>query len=201
MTGAFAEDTPQYKSAERIASEYPSIRFPEGWKANIAGTDINLNYPARWELARQIKFAQGFDGPAPRDYVGTAPLSAPEASAMHARTLQGDYQLVLAYHSQGKLIYWKFADYNPPGAYDLALRMQVVSGYEPSLTPPNSANAGFKDWFIQQFNRPGYTIEVGEGVNPLPLTQFDEIYRDNLGILVLGMIGLDAGAEQRAPEK
>ena len=50
--------------------------------------------------------------------------------------------------------------------------------------PEESAYAGYKDWFIQNFRRPGYTIEVGEGTNPLPLSQFDEIYRDNLGILV-----------------
>ena len=35
---------------------------------------------------------------------------------------------------------------------------------------------------------PGYTIEAGFGQNPLPISQFDEIYRDNLGILVVGAI-------------
>ena len=34
----------------------------------------------------------------------------------------------------------------------------------------------------------GYTIEAGLGKNPLPISQFDEIYRDNLGILVLGAV-------------
>ena len=34
----------------------------------------------------------------------------------------------------------------------------------------------------------GYTIEAGVGENPLPISQFDEIYRDNLGILVLGAV-------------
>ena len=51
-------------------------------------------------------------------------------------------------------------------------------------TPPESAYAGYKDWFIKHFRRPGYTIEAGSGENPLPLSQFPEIYRDNLGILV-----------------
>ena len=46
----------------------------------------------------------------------------------------------------------------------------------------------YKDWFIQNYNRPGYTIEVGLGTNPLPITQFRKIYEDNLGILVLGAI-------------
>ena len=50
-----------------------------------------------------------------------------------------------------------------------------------------SGYAGYKDWFILQFDLPGYTIEVGKGTNPLPLSQFDEIYRDNVGILALGM--------------
>ena len=34
----------------------------------------------------------------------------------------------------------------------------------------------------------GYTIEAGLGENPLPISQFDKIYRDNLGILVLGAV-------------
>lgn len=34
----------------------------------------------------------------------------------------------------------------------------------------------------------GYTIEAGLGENPLPISQFDEIYRDNLGILLLGAV-------------
>ena len=47
---------------------------------------------------------------------------------------------------------------------------------------------GYKDWFIQTYNRPGYTIEASLGENPLPISQFDEIYKDNIGILILGAI-------------
>jgi len=54
--------------------------------------------------------------------------------------------------------------------------------------PFNASFAGYKDWFIQQYALPGYTIEAGIGENPLPIRQFDEIYRDNVGILVLGMV-------------
>ena len=43
--------------------------------------------------------------------------------------------------------------------------------------------------FIKIFRRPGFTVEAGSGVNPLPLSQFDEIYRDNLGILVTAALG------------
>ena len=63
-----------------------------------------------------------------------------------------------------------------------------VSGYSLETTPYSSSFAGYKDWFIQQYNRPAYTIEAGLGQNPLPISQFDTIYGDNIGILVLGMV-------------
>lgn len=77
-----------------------------------------------------------------------------------------------------------------PGAEALAAEFSRLSGYSVEETPENSAYAGFKDWFIQRYKRPGFTIEVGQGTNPLPLSQFDEIYRDNLGILTTAALGL-----------
>ena len=191
VTGALAEDSDAYKQAEEIASAFPDIPFLSGWKANIDGIDLNLSYPAGWETAKRLKFAQGFNRPAPRDYVGPVPLSAPEASAMARRAKEADYRLILAYHTQGKIIYWKYDKYDPPGAYALGRRMEAISGYTLETTPEYSGHAGYKDWFIQEYNRPGYTIECGKGVSPLPLSQFEEIYRDNFGILLLGMVGLE----------
>ena len=33
-----------------------------------------------------------------------------------------------------------------------------------------------KDWFLEEFHRPAFTIEVGKGENPLPHTDLDAIY-------------------------
>ena len=125
-------------------------------------------------------------GPAPRDFVGYGPLTEPEALAVYNFTLQHNFRLILAYHSQGEVIYWQFQNYNPPGAFQIGTQFANVSGYSLEPTPYNSSFAGYKDWFIQNYNRPGYTIEVGLGTNPLPMTQFNKIYEDNLGILVFG---------------
>lgn len=189
VTGAIEPGDPGYESARQMAAFYPEIPFPEGWKANLLGVDLNLQYPAGWLRAREIKFAQGFTRPGPRDYVGRAPLSQRESRALAGYTEYIDPALVLAYHSQGKEIYWQFLDYQVPGARELGERLADVSGYTLAETPYASSFAGYKDWFIQAFRRPGYTIEVGEGENPLPLSQFDEIYRDNLGILVTAALG------------
>ena len=187
VVGQIQEGNIQYDLARRLAENYPSIPFPDGWKANLLGVDLNLNYPALWLQAREIKFSQGFTSPGPRDYVGRAPLNQLETRALAGYTETIDPDLVIAFHSQGKEIYWSFQDYEVPGARELGEQFARVSGY--TLTEPafNSSFAGYKDWFIQNFRKPGYTIEVGQGVNPLPIEQFDEIYRDNLGILVLGI--------------
>lgn len=187
VTGDIASGA-DYNSARALAAFYPQIPFPGGWKANIRGIDLNLQYPAGWEVAREIKFEQGYTRPGPRDYVGVSPLSAPESRAMLELTKTVDPALTLAYHSQGEVIYWKYLDMEPPRSREIALRFGEVSGYRVEETPYSSGFAGYKDWFIQDYDRPGCTIEVGLGENPLPVTQFDRIYEDNLGILTLGLL-------------
>ena len=194
VTGAIQPGTFQYELARGLADNYPNIPFPDGWKANLLGVDLNLQYPAGWLQAREIKFSQGFTRPGPRDYVGRYPLSQREAIALAEYTEEVDPRVVLAYHSQGQVIYWQFQDYEVPGARELGEEFARVSGYALEDTPYESSFAGYKDWFIQNFRRPGYTIEVGSGESPLPLSQFDEIYRDNLGILVTAATGLPGGA-------
>lgn len=41
-----------YHQAQNIAADYPRFPFPSGWKANIRGVDLNLQYPAGWEPRR-----------------------------------------------------------------------------------------------------------------------------------------------------
>ena len=184
VVGAIQPGSVQYETARTLADRYPAIPFPDGWKANLLGVDLNLQYPAGWLQAREIKFSQGYTRPGPRDFVGRAPLNQLESRALAGYTEFIDPALVLAYHTQGGVIYWQYGGIEVPGARELGEEFARVSGYELADVPYESGFAGYKDWFIQYFRRPGYTIEVGRGENPLPISQFDEIYRDNLPILL-----------------
>ena len=194
VTGAILPGTDDYELALSLSRNYPAIPFPDGWKANLNGVDLNLQYPAGWLQAREIKFTQGFTRPGPRDFVGRAPLGQRESRALADYTEAVDPRVVLAFHTQGQVIYWQFEDYEVEGAKELAEEFARVSGYSLEDTPYASSFAGYKDWFIKRYRRPGFTIEVGSGENPLPLQQFTEIYRDNLGILVTAATGLPGGA-------
>ena len=101
-----------------------------------------------------------------------------------------DPALILAYHTQGEQIYWKYDDIDVPGALALGQEFARLSGYALAETPYVSGFAGYKDWFIKTWRRPGFTIEAGLGENPLPLSQFDSIYAKNLGILTTAALGL-----------
>ncbi|GGA44841.1 M14 family metallopeptidase [Paenibacillus physcomitrellae] len=142
------------------------------WKANIRGVDLNDQFPAFWEVERERR---GLNGPSSQDYSGPAPLSEPEAAALAVLTRGVPFEHVLSLHSQGKEIYWNYRDFEPAEAENMAERLAAAGHYR--AVKLDGSDAGYKDWFIQEFRRPGFTVEVGEGVNPLPPEDFEEIYR------------------------
>ena len=177
VTGAITPGSAEFLRAQRLAAQFPGIPFPQGWKANLDGVDLNLNYPAAWEDAKRIKAARGVCAPAPRDWPGAQPLSQPETAALAAYTCCVHPDLALALHTQGGEIYHGFHGLEPPGSAQLAADFAAVSGYRVCSVPPESDNAGFKDWFVHRFRRPGFTIEAGFGENPLPEAQLPELLR------------------------
>ena len=189
VTGALPPDTQAYQQAQRLSRSMPQLPFPAGWKANLCGVDLNLNYPAGWDCACRNKAALGVTGPAPRDFAGFSPLSERESMAMVTLTARLRPQLSLSYHTQGREIYWQYRTCAAPGAEALGQRLAQVSGYRLTQTPPQSAYAGYKDWALQTYGGFAYTIEAGLGENPLPISQLPQLYRENLPLMLLAMSG------------
>nr|WP_026681963.1 M14 family metallopeptidase [Priestia megaterium] len=151
------------------------------WKANIKGVDLNKQYPARWETEVERKPTS----PQPRDFPGYAPMTEPEAITMADLANERNYSIVNALHTQGEEIYWGFEGLEPPESEQIVNEYARVSGYLP--VQYIDSYAGYRDWFIQEFRKPGFTIELGTGVNPLPFEQFPEIYEETLGILLANL--------------
>ncbi|MBP1989307.1 M14 family metallopeptidase [Paenibacillus eucommiae] len=152
------------------------------WKSNIRGVDLNDQFPAHWEEERLRRASLG---PGERDYGGPSPLSEPEAAAMAHFTCMHDFELVIALHTQGQEIYWNYRDMEPLGSRSIASLFAAASGYKSVRL--SGSDAGYKDWFIQQFKRPGFTVEIGLGTNPLPIEMLPQLYEEALPILLEGL--------------
>lgn len=149
----------------------------DGWTANARGVDLNHNFAAGWANLHQSERAAGIVGPSPRRYGGPYAESEPETAALCAFCRSRDLAAVYAFHTQGEVIYWQYGKAEPTGARALAHRLAVASGYALDEPVGLAQGGGFKDWFIEQFRRPGFTVECGKGVNPLDAAEGERIGR------------------------
>lgn len=180
------KDNPYYESL--IQWNKGRTNFAGVWQANIRGVDLNHNYDASWQLSKNAERSYGIYGPGPTRFSGTGPESEPEAKAVADFTRSHDFRLVIAYHSQGQAIYWNYQNLATAQAREIAERLSEVGGYALDESTGIASYSGYKDWFIEKYRRPGYTIEVGLGNNPLPISQFPQIYDDNEGMLLLASL-------------
>ena len=143
------------------------------WNANVRGIDLNHNFDAGFEQMKEIEKNDGITGPAPRRYGGESPESKPETRALADYCRNNFVAQLLAVHSQGEEIYWQFGDNTPEKSYRLVQLYATASGYMATAPAPGASCAGYKDWFVQDYGRPGFTLEIGKGENPLdPLDCF-----------------------------
>lgn len=149
------------------------------WKANINGVDLNKHFPSNWDIEQRRKPK----APSYRDFPGMAPLTEPEAQAMHRLITEQPPDRVIALHTQGQEIYWGYEGYEPEQSAQVIREFEEISGNRYQGVKTIDSHAGFRDWFIQQYGKEGYTVELGKGKNPLPFHQFADIYQATEGIL------------------
>ncbi len=162
--------------------------FSQVWNANIRGVDLNHNYDALWYEYQELAEELGYGDPGPTRYPGPFPESEPETTAVVEFIQNHNFRLIIAYHSQGQVIYWDFENMAPPIAREIGEMFADVSGYELAETVGTASYSGMKDWFIQEYRKPGYTIETGIGENPLPISQIPMIYENNEELLLLAAV-------------
>ena len=156
------------------------------WQANARGVDLNHNYDAEFEKCKKAEWDLGIFSGGPTRYGGEYPESEPETRALAdlTRNLSQNLRIALALHTQGEEIYWDFNGNAPKDAQMLAKRFAELSGYTVAKPPKEASYGGYKDFVIQKFGIPAFTIECGSGKNPLPSTDFYSIYDKVLPILL-----------------
>lgn len=158
------------------------------FNANARGVDINHNFNADWENLRQKEKDSGILGPARSRFGGFSPESEPETAALTELCRKANFRHALAFHSQGEVIYAPTGDKKPNRSERMAEIMAASSGYALEEPEGLAIGGGFKDWFIKEFNRPAFTVEVGKGKNPLPLSDYPKIYSRIRELLMLSAI-------------
>lgn len=158
------------------------------WQANARGVDLNHNFNANWKEVKRREIKHGITMPSPTRYGGKAPESEPETISLVNFCRKNNFCKALAFHSQGREVYWDFGKNTPKKSLCIATILADSAGYCVSKPEGLAVGGGFKDWFINAFCKPAFTIEIGKGENPLPLSDFPCEYEKLLPLLCLGII-------------
>ena len=158
------------------------------WNANLRGVDINHNFNAGWQELHNLERKAGIFGPAPTRFGGYAPHSEPETVALVNLCKEYNIHHAIALHSQGEVIYWDYNGYGDKKSKRMAEIMAATSGYALDVPVSLATGGGFKDWFISEYLRPAFTVEVGRGKNPLPIHTATQIYSDIREMLTITTI-------------
>lgn len=155
--------------------------FSRQWQANAMGVDINHNFNADWDSI--------YKKPMPSKYGGKYPESELETRAMTKLLRKVQPDLFIAFHSQGKEIYYDFNGMENKDAEKTAGAIAAKCGYRAAAPTGTAAFGGAKDWYIKEYHKQAFTVELGEGKNPLPVSQLDEMKRDTR---IICMTAIDA---------
>ena len=153
--------------------------FGNVWQANARGVDINHNFDADWQSVKEE--------PSSTKYGGECADSESETRAVVNLIRKENVDMMIAFHSQGREIYYDFNGKAAPRSLEIAEKMAQVSGYEVKKPQGTAVFGGCKDWFIKEFGREGFTVEIGTGRNPLPLSMLGSVYEENARIILCVM--------------
>ncbi len=158
------------------------------WSANANGVDLNHNFNADWYNLRDYEEKNGISKPSFRRFGGNYPESEPETKAITSFLRKVNFDRLYSFHSQGEEIFYEYGNSTPEKSFFVAQALSGVSGYTLVKNEGHYSSGGLKDWFIEEFKKPGFTIEIGNGKNPLPLSDFERIYEPAESIAVLGLM-------------
>lgn len=164
-------------------------------KANSNGVDINRNFPTGWADAEQHESGISYS-PSLEFYKGPSPCSEAESQNLVYVASALPSCMVINYHTQGNVIYYSSSATNEDN-YQANLALvnlaQAVTGYQPYNSRLSTANGTWADYYIETYQKPSITIEVGTE-NPVPVSQFPAIWNNNKDLWGVLLYAIHIGA-------
>ncbi len=148
------------------------------WKANGHGVDLNVNFDARWGTGRKNTRVAGTE-----NYIGEKPFSEPETLALKNFTEEVKPDYTVSYHTKGEEIYWYFYQSPHTCRRDKALAGAIAQTTGYPLCFAKGSAGGYKDWCIEKFKIPSFTIEAGNDLFTHPIRDERDILLKNEKVL------------------
>ena len=140
-----------------------------------------LNFTAGWEELQAFTQKNG-ENPTNSQAAGA------EITAFAALCHHTPFRHAVVLDGGADTVAWQGGEGTPSQSRLMARVLSAVSGYALADPSESSAHGGFKDWFIDCFHRPAFTLELGRGQNPLPLREFESIYAKAREMLLLSLL-------------
>lgn len=123
------------------------------WQANANGVDLSRNYDADFRRMEER-------GPA--FCAGAYPESEPETRAVVGLARQEKFDMVISLDADVGAVRHGFRGYFPEKSREIAREFSLATGYAVDETAESEEFGSFKDWFVETFRRPGFTVELGK---------------------------------------
>ena len=151
------------------------------YKANANAVDLNTNFDAKWGGGAQNRRC-----PSSESFIGYYPMSEREVNALATFTEKIRPDVTASYHTKGEVIYYGFEGQSEASLSrdkEKAALLAAVTGYTPVLT--RNSTGGYKDWCIEKYDIPSFTIEVGapDLAHPLNDSILPELFEQNKEVL------------------
>ena len=151
------------------------------WKANIKGVDLNRNYPTKYPDNDIVT------SPQYQLYRGDYYFSEPETCALKCLTEKYRFDGTISYHSSGEIIFYQYNQLNIERDLKIASKISKETGYELESENSHLTGSGYKDWFIENYEKPALTIEVSPyiGEQKVPLENYRDIFEKNKNVPIV----------------
>lgn len=131
------------------------------WRANGLGVDLSMNFGVGKVASSAVQTRAASKGYPEHQ------LSSPESSAIAGLIQNNNIDSVIAYSGSGNIVDWQFGQTvaSLQQSLDISNELAALTGFSRvdvgGPTKKNFITMSVKDWFIAEFDKPAFTLSLG----------------------------------------